>query len=74
MADQSNNLIRKIDTNGNVTTLAGGGGVTSSGTIIGYVNGQGKNAEFNNPIGISVDSSCKVYVADTGNDVIRVIQ
>lgn len=71
VADTSNNIIRKIDTSGNVTTLAGGG--STGGTTSGYVNANGMSAEFNNPLGVTVDSSGNVYVADTSNNVIRKI-
>ena len=50
-----------------VTTLAG------SGTSDGYVNGTGGAASFNNPIGIAVDGSSNVYVADKNNHLIRKI-
>jgi streptogramin lyase len=65
VTEQSGNRIRKIDTNGNVTTLAG--------TSFGYLDGVGTNARFNTPQGIAVDSAGVVYVADGGNQVIRKI-
>ncbi len=67
VADTGNNLIRKITSGGVVTTLAGSAGVTGS------ANGTGSAASFNNPYGVSVDISGKVYVADTGNNLIRKI-
>ena len=57
LADLSNNRIRKIDTSGNVTTIAGSGSV-------GYTDGQGTNATFNNVRAITIDSSGNLYVAD----------
>ncbi len=71
VSDTFNNLIRKIDPSGNVTTVAGGG--CAGCTIAGYINGQGANAEFNWPGEIAVDSSGNVYVADGWNNVIRKI-
>jgi hypothetical protein len=65
VADTNNSLIRKI-TAGVVTTLAG------SGTQ-GSANGIGTAAQFTLPRGIAVDSSGNVYVADTGNNMIREI-
>ena len=50
VADSANNMIRKIDYNGTVTTIAGSG---SAGTT----DGQGTSASFNRPVGIAVDLS-----------------
>jgi len=66
VADDINNLVRKIGPDGTVTTLAG------SGTA-GYANGLGPAASFNDPAGIAVDASGNVYVADANNNVIREI-
>jgi sugar lactone lactonase YvrE len=67
IADTANNTIRKITPAGVVTTLAGTAGVTGSN------NGTGAAAQFNSPQGIIADGSGNVYVADTGNDTIRMI-
>jgi len=66
VADLGNNLIRKIDLNGIVTTLAGSG-------AIGSANGAGTIASFSAPSGIAVDAAGNVYVADYGNNLIRKI-
>ncbi len=52
-----------------VTTLAGGNGGTTSGSA----NGQGTFATFNNPIGVAVDASGRVFVADSQNNLIRIV-
>jgi DNA-binding beta-propeller fold protein YncE len=65
VTDQGNNLIRKIDTSTNVTTFAG--------STIGFANGQGTAAKFNNPYGVAVDLTGNVYIADEGNNRIRKI-
>ncbi len=66
IGDSGNELIRKISPSGVVTTLAGNGSIGSS-------NGIGAEASFYNPIGIAVDASGNVYVADANNQVIRKI-
>jgi hypothetical protein len=66
VADQVNNLIRKITPAGVVTTLAGTGAVGST-------DGDGTSATFNSPFGIAADSSGNVYVVDTNNQLVRKI-
>jgi len=67
VADTNNSTIRKITSDGVVTTLAGTAG--SSGSV----DGTGSAARFNQPNGIAVDASGNVYVADSGNHTIRKI-
>jgi serine/threonine protein kinase, bacterial len=66
VADVGNNLVRKVTPAGLVTTLAGTGSAGSA-------NGPGSAASFNSNFGIAVDSVGNVYVADTGNNLIRKI-
>lgn len=66
VTDADFNKIRKITPSGIVTTLAGSG-------AIGSADGLGVAASFNYPTGIAVDSSGNIYVADTGNNIIRKI-
>ena len=67
VADTGNHTIRKVSSSGQVITLAGMPG------IYGDQNGAGTSAQFCGPIGIAVDASGTVYVADTGNHTIRKI-
>ena len=65
-ADYVNNKIKKITPLGLVTTIAGTGAVGSQ-------DGPGKKATFNHPVGISVDGSGNIYVADGLNYKVRKI-
>ncbi len=68
VADTVNGTIRKITlSTGEVTSLAGSAG--SSGSA----DGTGTNARFDFPRGLAVDAAGNVYVADTGNGIIRKI-
>lgn len=60
-------VIRKVTPAGEVTTLAGLAGQN------GRDDGPGADARFNQPRGIAVDAADNVYVADTGNQLIRKI-
>jgi hypothetical protein len=66
VADTGNNTIRKITSTGVVTTLAGTVGI--GGTI----DGTGSSAQFNTPLGVTIDSAGNVYVTDI-NDYVRKI-
>lgn len=66
IADSNNHRIRKIDTNGLISTLAGTGDFGFSGD-----NGAANAAQLNLPQGVSVDRLGNVYIADTQNHRIR---
>ena len=68
VADTVNNRIRKITPREDVSTLAG-----SSTWGAGYRDATGTEAQFNGPIGVAVDSSGNLYVADRDNNRIRKI-
>lgn len=65
VGDTFNNKIRKITPNGQVSTVAG--------NIQGDADGTGTNAQFNFPIGITIDNQDNLYVADSENNKIRKI-
>ncbi len=67
VADTNNNTVRKVTSNGTVTTLAGAAGQFGSG------DGPGGSARFSAPIAVTVDNSGNVYVADFNNATIRKI-
>ena len=66
IADQQNNRIRKVDTSGVITTVAGNGTAGYSGD-----GGPATSAELDDPSGVAVDASGNLYIADSLNSVIR---
>jgi len=71
VADTSNNTIRKVDlTTNQVTTVAGIAGIQGNANVS---NGDPLTATFNSPRGVAADAQGYVWVADGGNNVIRVI-
>jgi len=74
VADSKNNLIRKITPAGVVTTLAGDtDDLTNGYSNYGYADGANGAAMFNWPSGVATDGSGNVFVADSGNNLIRKI-
>jgi sugar lactone lactonase YvrE len=71
VADSENNTVREISPSGTVSTAAGIAG--TAGSADGAAAGLSATATFNTPSGVSVDGSGNVYVADTGNDTIRIL-
>lgn len=63
--DHTNHCIRMI-WNGHVTSIAGNGQK-------GYLDGNVKDALFNSPEGLCIDSRDRIYIADTFNHRIRMI-
>src|SRR6185437_15614803 len=66
VADNVNNLIREIVISTGVVT-------TFAGSTQGYVDATGVLAKFNHLSGISIDLAGNLYVADQGNDRIRMV-
>ena len=64
IADSGNHMIRMIDQDGMVSTIAGTGS-------FGLANGDGDRAKFAFPSSLALDSEGDLYVSDTINHVIR---
>ena len=67
-ADSTGQRIRKIATNGIITTVAGNGTAGFSGDT-----GPALSAELNFPVSVALDSSNNLYVADANNFRIRMV-
>ncbi len=74
IADRGNNVVRMVTAptstfaNGIITTVAGTGQASYEGD--GHL---AVNAELDNPQCVAVDSEDDIYIADVGNDVVRVV-
>ena len=67
VADRQNHAVRRVSLDGTTVTVAGG--------QRGFLDGSGTAAQFNYPTGIAVTADGReLYVADTGNNAIRVIR
>ena len=68
IADCFNHCIRKVTTNGIITTVAGNRTAGYSGDL-----GNAKLAEINYPYGVAVDGNGNIYIGDHGNNRIRMV-
>ncbi|MCL2723935.1 MAG: hypothetical protein FWD69_05800 [Polyangiaceae bacterium] len=66
VGDCGNNAVRRVTLDGEVTTIAGTG-------IADAVDGPADTATFNCPVGVVMDPSGVIYVADQGSNKIRKI-
>uniref|UniRef100_A0A6C0DJX4 Uncharacterized protein n=1 Tax=viral metagenome TaxID=1070528 RepID=A0A6C0DJX4_9ZZZZ len=66
-SDTLNHCIRVRDTSGNLRVYAGTG-------VAGYRNGGPRVAQFNRPTAVAIDMAGNLYVADTLNNAIRIIE
>jgi sugar lactone lactonase YvrE len=65
ISDTGNHTVRRLDRTGRVSTLAGKAGSA------GATNGAASTARFNAPLGLAVSATGSVFVADSGNHLIR---
>jgi trimeric autotransporter adhesin len=68
IADADNNVIRKVNTAGIITTFAGNHTPGFSGD-----GGQATAAQLTNPQGVCVDAAGNVYISDHGNNRVRMV-
>ncbi len=68
IADAGNNRIRKVDINGIISTVAGNGTYGFSGD-----GGLATSAELSGPSSIAFDTQGNMYIADTSNYRVRVV-
>ncbi len=68
IADSSNNRIRKVDTDGDISTVAGDGTAGFDGD-----GAAAASAQLNNPYGVAVDRDGNLYIADSSNNRIRMV-
>ena len=66
IADGANHRIRKVDTSGTISTVAGGGTGSFSGD-----GGPATSAALSAPIGVTLDGAGNLYISDSGNHRIR---
>ena len=68
IADTGNNRVRMVTTDGNIQTIAGTGDASYNGD-----NGSAVSIAIYSPSGLAVDSQGNVWVADTGNNRVRLL-
>ena len=68
IADRGHHRVRRVDTNGIITTVAGTGTAGNNGDNIPAVT-----ALLNSPTGVAVDLNGNIYISDDGNDRVRKI-
>lgn len=66
IADRANNRIRRVDTNGNITTVAGTGTLGTSGD-----GDRAVNAQIAGPVGVAIDGSGNLYIAEGDSNLVR---
>ncbi len=68
IADAGNNVVRKVSSTGTITTVAGTGAPGFSGD-----GGQASKAQLSSPSGVAIDSAGDLFIADTGNNRVRMV-
>ena len=75
IADTFNHRIRKVDVDGNISTVAGAGASAGGIGMSGYSGdgGPAVQAHLNRPGSVAVDAEGNLYIADTFNHRIRAV-
>jgi uncharacterized protein (TIGR03437 family) len=68
IADTSNNVVRKVNTSGVISTVAGNNYSAFSGD-----GGPAASASLSLPTGVAVDTAGNLYIADANNNCIRIV-
>jgi trimeric autotransporter adhesin len=68
IADQGNNVVRRISFAGVISTFAGTGTAGYSGN-----GGQASLAQLNQPVAVATDAAGNVYISDMGNSTVRIV-
>ena len=66
IADSNNQRIRKVDSDGNISTVAGDGMIGSGGD-----GGPATAARLGYPLGVAVDGAGNLYIAESGSNRVR---
>lgn len=74
VSETLNHRILRVDKSGNWSVLAGGGyEIRQNWLFGGYADGIGEKAQFNEPSSLALGPNGYLYVADTGNQRIRMV-
>ncbi|MDE0627264.1 MAG: SUMF1/EgtB/PvdO family nonheme iron enzyme [Bryobacterales bacterium] len=73
IADVTNHRVRKVDSAGVITTLAGSGQVGPLSGEYGGDGGPAASARLSSPTGVAVDAAGNLYIADRDNHRVRMV-
>ncbi|HMQ04277.1 MAG TPA: hypothetical protein PKD26_10215 [Pyrinomonadaceae bacterium] len=68
VADSGSNTVKQVGPKGELADIGGVSGQR------GYADGDARSALFNGPVGIAIDEKGRIFVSDTYNDRIRLIE
>ena len=69
IADSENNVVRKVTSDGIITTIAGSGQRGYDGD-----GGQALAAKFDSPQSLAIDNRSRLYIGDEHNNAIRILE